>query len=169
MSTQELKLDIAGLGIVFYSPFAVADIAEGSDFLSEHFWDPADVARYVNACRLSAIGTGTPGLFRIRLHEGTPPGDIDLQSVAAIRLGLEVRDTAICFRDLYDLMEWSASCPVEQTITWPDGFFRITVISSVPPSGVLGDNQLIDMHFERISEQPKLAWPGVPDISEFLT
>ena len=168
MSTYELDLDIAGLGIVFYSPFAVAHIAEEEDFLSAHFMNPGDVAQYVNACTISAIGTGTSGEFQIRLYEGAPPSDPDLESAAVIRLGLEVRDTKICFRDLYDLMEWTAVCPEEQTISWPDGFYLITVVSYVPPSGYLGEDQVIEMYFEPVAERPKLVWPGVPDISSLL-
>src|SRR5262245_35360841 len=45
VSMRELELKIAGLGIILYSPPAVAHIAEGSDYLGEHFSRPEDVAR----------------------------------------------------------------------------------------------------------------------------
>ena len=41
---QEIALDIRGLGLILYSPPAVAHIAEGADYLGDHFWQPADVA-----------------------------------------------------------------------------------------------------------------------------
>jgi hypothetical protein len=138
---QELKLEIAGLGIVFYSPFAVADIPKGSDFLSQHFMKPQDVASFVNACTISAIGTGSPGSYLLRLFDGPYPNELEKVSRATIRLGIEVRDGSLCFRDLYDFMEWDPVCPAGQQIAFPNGFFRITVCSSRPASGILGRDQ----------------------------
>src|SRR5215216_1357032 len=67
---REVALDIRGLGLILYSPPAVAHIAEGADYLRAHFWEPADVARHVMECQLTAFGTGSPGKFRLRFADG---------------------------------------------------------------------------------------------------
>ena len=41
---------------------------------------------------------------------------------------------------------------------------RRTVYSSRPTSGILGDNQVIDIHLEPTTEKPLLRWEGVPDL-----
>jgi hypothetical protein len=160
-----IDLDIAGLGIIFYSPFAVAHIGEGQDYLSQHYTSPADVARHVEACGLTGFGTGSPGRFRLLVYDG------DLEAAAfdaaerAIRLGVEVRDAQLCVRDLYDLMTWTSDCPADQRLAVPDGFYRVTAYTSAPPSGIIGDGQEIALHFEAVSQRPALRWDGIPDLT----
>jgi hypothetical protein len=160
-----VDLDIAGLGIILYSPSAVAHIREGQDYLSERFWSPTDVAQHVVACGLTTFCTGTPGRFRLLVYDG----DIDSTALEAaertIRLGVEVRDTCLCVRDLYDLSSWTRDCPSAQQLALADGFYRITAYTSTPPSGVLGDDQEISLHLEAVSERPRLRWDGVPDLT----
>jgi hypothetical protein len=163
---REIAVDISGLGFILYSPPAVAHISEGSDYLNKHFWRPEDVARHVMACQLTGFCTGTPGSFRLRFRDGPR----DEQAVAAaefkLRLGLEVHEGVICIRDLYDLMQWSAECPASQKLPMADGWYRLTVYSSPPASGILGDNQVIDIHLEAMREKPELRWEGVPALCD---
>jgi hypothetical protein len=163
---REIAVDISGLGFILYSPRAVSHIAEGSDYLEKHFWHPQDVARHVMDCQLTAFCTGTPGSFRLRFRDGPR----DEQAVDAadfkLRLGLEAHEGVICIRDLYDLMQWSAECPELQRLPMADGWYRITVYSSRPGSGILGDNQVIDIHLEAMREKPKLRWEGVPSLCD---
>lgn len=161
---REIALDISGLGFILYSPPAVSHIPEGSDYLEKHFWQPDDVARHVMACQLTAFCTGTPGSFRLRFLEG--PRDENSVDAAdfKLRLGLQVHGGIICVRDLYDLMQWFAECPAEQQIPAADGWYRLTVYSSRPTSGILGDNQVIDIHLEPTTEKPLLRWEGVPNL-----
>jgi hypothetical protein len=163
---RELAVDISGLGFILYSPPAVIHIAEGSDYLEKHFCQPQDVARHVMDCQLTAVCTGTPGSFRLRFREGPR----DEQGVDAaefkLRLGLEVQEGIICVRDLYDLMHWTVECPTSQQLPIADGWYRLTVYSSRPASGILGDNQVIDIHLEAIQEKPKLRWEGVPTLCD---
>lgn len=65
----EIDLEIAGVGIILYSPPAVAHIPEGSDYLREHFSHGKDVARHVRACRLTGFCTGSPGEFHLRFWQ----------------------------------------------------------------------------------------------------
>ena len=82
-----------------------------------------------------------------------------------LRLGIKVRDGTVCLRDLYDLMEWSATCPARQRVRVRDGFYRLTVLSDPPASGVLGDRQRIAIYFERTARKPAIRWQGVPDLT----
>jgi hypothetical protein len=161
---RRIDLDIQGLGVILYSPYAVTHIAEGADYFTQHFREPADVARHVKECRLTAFCTGSPGRFRLAFVVGTPD-EAQVQAAAfKLRLGLEVRSGTVCVRDLYDLMEWTAECPEPQTLKVADGFYRLTVCSSPPPTGILGDDQAIMIWMEAAPEKPILRWEGVPSL-----
>jgi hypothetical protein len=162
MLMREMSLDISGLGFILYSPPAVKGIPAGSDFLQEHFSAPADVAAHVMACQLTAFCTGTPGSFRLRFSTGPRDESAVAASDYALRLGLQVHNGIVCVRDLYDLMNWSPGCPDEQTLAIADGWYRLTVFTTRPQSGILGDGQVIDIHLEEMTEKPQLRWEGVP-------
>lgn len=159
---REIALDIAGLGLILYSPPAVAHIAEGSNYLQPHFYTPEDVARHVMAGQLTGFCTGSPGSYRVRFHHN-PPTE---QTVAAVefklRLALEVHAHVVCVRDLYDLLQWEAACPAEQQVQLANGWYRLTVLSSYARSGGPGDNQLIHIHLEPVAQKPVLQCNGVP-------
>jgi hypothetical protein len=159
-----VTLEIAGLGVIFYSPRAAGHIGRGEDYLETHFWQPEDVARHVTDCQISGFGTGSPGRFVLRIYDG--PIDAAGLEAAAVkaRLGIEVHDGVLCFRDLYDLMKWEPDCAESQCVHLPSGFYRITAYTSMPESGVVGDGQTVSLHFEPCAEKPRLAWSGVPDL-----
>jgi hypothetical protein len=159
---REIELQIRGLGIILYSPPAVAHIPEGSDYLNEHFWQPVDVARHVMACQLTAFCTGSPGNFRLRLFGGSLNEEVVAAATFKLRLGLQVHEERICLRDLYDLMRWRPECPPEQQLAVPDGWYRLTVFSSPSFFGTLGDDQVIAIHLEPMPTQPLMRWEGVP-------
>jgi len=163
---REIAVDISGLGLILYSPPAVRHIPEGSDYLNNYFWQAEDVVRHVMECQLTAFGTGTPGSFLLRFRDGPR----DEQAAAAadfkLRLGLEVHEGVICVRDLYDLMKWFAECPESQQLPMANGWYRLSVYSSRPVSGILGDNQVIDIHLEPLRAKPKLRWEGVPSLCD---
>lgn len=159
---HEIAVDISGLGFILYSPPAVSHIPEGSDYLEKHF----DVARHVMACQLTAFCTGTPGSFRLRFRDGPRDEQAVYAADFKLRLGLEVHEGVICIRDLYDLMQWFAECPESQQLPMADGWYRLTVYTSRPPSGIFGDNQVIDIHLEAMQEKPKLRWEGVPTLCD---
>jgi hypothetical protein len=161
---REIALDIAGLGIILYSPPAVSHITEGSNYLQEHFWQPEDVARYVMECELTTFCTGSPGSYRVRFLDGSPKESEVQAADFSLRLGLRVRDAAVYLRDLYDFMDWSNECPQQQRLSVADGWYRLTVFSSRPANGILGDNQLIEINFEPVDDKPTLRWEGVPQL-----
>ena len=114
------------------------------------------------SCELTAFCTGSPGLFRIRFIDGPPNADDVQVADFKLRLGLWGRDGTICLRDLYDLMDWSNECPPEQCLAVVDGWYRLTVFSSRPVSGILGNDQVINVNLEPVANKPQLRWEGVP-------
>lgn len=161
---RQVDLDIRGLGVVLYSPFALAHIPEGSNFLQEHFWEPGDVARWVQGCQVTGFCTGSPGRFRMTFLVGKPDEEEVRRAQFKLRLGLEVREGVVCVRDLFDLLKWTPECPAPRKIRLADGFYRLTVCSSPPSSGLLGDDQEIVLWMELVTGKPDLKWEGVPSL-----
>ena len=162
LELKKLTLDIAGLGIILYSPFAAVDIARGSNYLEEHYWDPSEVARHVREGTIVGFGTGSPGSYHVRVCAGEPTLALMARYPWRIRLALRVQDNTVCIRDLYDLTDWEPSCPVEQTLAVESGTYRVTVASRPPDFGVIGDHQEIVICLEPVVELPALTWEGVP-------
>lgn len=162
--THEIDLQIAGLGIIVYSPFAVTHIGDGEDYLQVRFWAAEDVGRHVRNCTLTCFCTGSPGNYHLKLYDGQLDEPAVAQAEFKVRLGLEIRDRAVCVRDLYDLMRWQHKCPERQKIDMDDGFYRLTVHSTRPASGIIGDHQAVFIHFENVDSRPSLAWAGVPQL-----
>jgi hypothetical protein len=162
--SKVIELEIAGMGIIFYSPWAVEHIQPNSDYLSSHFSDATEVGNQVCACSLTGFCTGSSGIFK--LHLSTESVDeVALQATEfKIALGLEVREKTVCFRDLYDLMKWEEKCPEKQTFSLENGFYHITAHTSTPQSGLLGDGQVIHLCFRLVPERPELTWQGVPQL-----
>lgn len=106
--------------------------------------------------------TSSPGSYSLMLLSGYPEGKVLQSFEFAIRLGIKVTQRRICFRDLYDLLNWSSECSAEQVIEIEDGYHHLTICTNLPPSGIRGDNQRIVIWINRLSEMPELTWTGVP-------
>ena len=165
-SLKPISLDVSGLGIVFFSPAFVAAIPEGEDFLSSHYTLPADVAASVNACTISAFCTGSSGTYVLEVQGGAPSKEAVEAAQFSLQLGLEVRGGAVHFRDLYDLMNWTQVTPESQVFELADGFYLVTVLSSLAASELAGEDQRIEVHFESTSAKPQLNWTGVPQLCD---
>lgn len=152
--------------MILYSPPAVAHIPDGADYLRDHFWQPADVARHVNAGQLTALATGSPGSFRLRFTFGSPDESAVRAARFKLRLALQVREQTVCVRDLYDLLDWVSECPLAQQFPAADGWYRLTVFSSPPNSGILEDGQVIDVVMEPVDCPPAVHWDGVPTLGD---
>ncbi|MDO8329884.1 MAG: hypothetical protein Q7T36_05365 [Fluviicoccus sp.] len=161
---QKFRLDVAGLGLIFYSPFSAAAIQEGEDYLERGFSDPDVVEKQALEGRLVGVSTGTPGRFYLEVFQGYPD-DAELEKYAyRLRLGVEVRDRTLCVRDLYDLLKWQSKCPATQVIALTDGFYHVTLLSNDPQSGILGEDQIILVYLQQLPEMPKLKYNGVPTL-----
>jgi len=161
-----MRLSIQGLGIIFYSPFAAEHIRKGEDYLNKRYLKPEDVVPHILAGTVVGFGTGSPGTFELRFRAGYPSDDELESHDCKLRLGLEVRDETLCVRDLYDLLRWQRRCPDGQRLTLADGYYHVTLVSSAPPSGILGDDQVIDVYLNPLSTMPSLKYDGVPMLCE---
>lgn len=160
-----MKLQIYGLGIVMYSPAAVAHIAQGDNYLESHYLRDEDVQEHLQKGSLVGFGTGSPGRYRMRFHADYPAPSTSAQYDHRLRLGLVVAGGVICVRDLYDLLEWDSACPRGQSLEVSDGIYHVTVCTKVPASGILGDDQVIDVFLQPLDRFPSLQRTGIPTLS----
>jgi hypothetical protein len=165
MPPTQLDLEISGLGIVIYSPFAAAHIANEDDYLQRKYNNSSDVVEHLMNGTIVGFCTGSPGRFTLKISSGYPTQFVLDASEFKLRLGVIVRDQQLCFRDLYDLMQWFP-CPTNQIIRIPDGIYHVTVCSNVPESGVIGDGQTIQIYLQPLKEFPILKYAGVPQLCD---
>ena len=159
---QAISLVVAGLGLVFYSPWAVANIPTGADFLSQHFFDSDDVAALTNRGAIVGVCTGSPGTYLLKLYSGVLDASALCAADHRVRLCLEVREETLCVRDLYDFLSWDQELPKSQTLTLPTGFYRLTAYTSAPSDWADGDVQVVCVHFEATPTLVETVHPGVP-------
>lgn len=162
---RRIRLDVAGLGVIIYSPSSVLHIVEGEDYLQRRFSDGSAVQEHLQSGTIAAFGTGSPGMFVITSHDGCPSESVLANADLKLRLGI-VSDGTVVFRDLYDLLDWSSAFPPDQAVSKAPGIYRLTVISQIPASGILGDEQEVDVYFEHMDHVPALATVGIPMLSQ---
>lgn len=163
-SQKTMRLEISGVGFIIYSPFATSHIVEGEDYLETGFANPQEVERQAQEGKLVGVCTSSPGSFLFEVLEGYPSDDTLGENKYKLRLGVEVRDTTLCIRDLYDLIDWSSDCPPEQELKVENGFYHVTLLSGDPASGLLGDDQRILIYLQKLNEMPLLRYNGVPTL-----
>ena len=161
-----IPLDICGLGIILYSPHHVQHIEEGSDYFSSNYVLPGDVQSHIQKGTLVGFSTSSPGRYFLRFRSGYPEDAHNTDCEFKLRLGLRCVGGKVCVRDLYDLMQWTADCPEAQSFLLPDGYYHVTLCSGRPESGLLGDNQVIDVYLQKLDGLPRLADLGVPILCE---
>ncbi len=161
---KQFCLDISGLGIIFYSPEAASHISDGEDYLSTNYWTEKQVQSHIQQGSIVGFGTSTPGTFFLSFHDGNPKNQELLNAEFKLRLGIQCVGGLICFRDLYDLLDWKADCPKEQTVQLDDGSYHMTLLSHRPDSGVLGDKQKIQVFLQKLESFPALSTQGIPTL-----
>ena len=160
---SEMVIDVVGLGLIVYSPSSAAHIGGGEDYLQAHYWTPEDVAEHIQAGTIVGFCTSSPGTFILRFHGGYPS---EAQLAAAefrLRLGLR-SDGVVVARDLYELTDWTSEFPREQSFRLAAGIYHLTLCSTMPASGILGDRQVVDVFLNPLDEFPALARTGVPTL-----
>src|SRR5438128_2978332 len=108
---KKIVMNIVGLGIIFHSPESASHIQEGEDYLKSDYTTEEDVQRHIQRGSIVGFGTGSSGTFILKFHAGYPDDRFLQKCEFKLRLGLNCRGGLVCFRDLYDLMDWSATCP----------------------------------------------------------
>jgi hypothetical protein len=160
----QMKIDITGLGMVFFSPVETVGIARGSDYFSANYQSAEEVQRHIQKGSIVGFGTGSPGTYLLNFFDGEPAGSVVAASEYKLMLGLVCRGGEVHFRDLYDLMDWNPETPEDQILKLKDGIYEVTLCSSSPQSGVLGDDQTIDFFLKAVLVFPKLSRQGVPTL-----
>jgi len=160
MATMHLMT--AGMGIILFSPSMADHIAEGEKYLQNHFWDPTDVQRHLQAGSIVGVCTGSPGDYHLEFRSGRP----SLQELAAsdftARLGLRNVDGRIAVCDLFALVHWEKHVPEEQILPLPIGIYHLVFCTNKPVSGRWGDHQTIRIHMEQVTDFPAIPFNGVP-------
>jgi hypothetical protein len=162
----DLHLDINGLGIIMYSPHAVAHIAEGENYFSSNYNAGQQVLKHINEGTIVGFCTSSPGSYILKVRSGYPSErDLD-KSEFRMRLGIHVLGNKVYFNDLFALMDWNSEGKNVPTIQIEDGFYHVTLIGNIPGSGILGDSQEIFIYFNKLEAMPALNYSGVPTFCE---
>lgn len=161
---KRIVLEIVGLGIIFHSPQYTHQIAEGEDYLASSYTTEAQVQSHIQQGSIVGFGTGSPGTFILKFHSGYPDDHFLLKCDYKLRLGLHCSGGFVCFRDLYELMDWRAECLPGHSIELEDGFYHVTLCSNRPSSGTLGDDQEIHVYLQKLDDFPNLAKQGIPTL-----
>ena len=96
-------------------------------------------------CKIVPFCTGSPGDYTIRVCMGLPTDEQKLNYDYKLQVGFIVRDNELYIRDVYDLMDWTKECNLNQRIEIESGFYIITLLTIIPQSSIIGDHQIIDM------------------------
>ena len=157
MSVIQINLKIVGLGIIFYSPYAVKSIREGEPYLMRHYNEPQDVLEHIYKGSIVGFCTGSPGKYVLNIFQNEKPKIEKLNPDYAIKLCIKVEDGEIFFRDLYALLRWSEECSDDCKVKMENGNYEVIVCSWLPQSGKRGDNQQINIYFIAKSELPLIS------------
>ena len=161
---KKIILNVSGLGIVFHSPKSAAHIAEGDDYFSSNYQSEQQVQAHIQNGTIVGFCTGSPGVFILNIYLGYPNDNQLHQCEFKLRLGLNCVGGCVCVRVLYELMDWRKDCAPDRIVELTDGFYHVTLCSNTPSSGILGDNQNIDIYLQKLNAFPKLAKQCIPTL-----
>lgn len=161
---EDIKIFIEGMGIVFYSDYAVKDIKEGEDFFKNEYENPYSVGKHIRKGDIVGFCTGSGGDYILKFRSGKPSDELKSKYPIGICLAIIVDGGTLYIKDLFDLMEWSAECPKNQILNLDDGIYEMRVHTTVPASGFYGDDQIIYIHLNKVNKMPELPWCGVPPL-----
>jgi hypothetical protein len=161
---REIILVTSGMGIVFYSPKWASHIEEGADYFTSHYATEQQVQSHIQSGTIVGFMTGSPGRYILAFHAGYPDETYVQNCRFKLRLGLNCAGGIVCFRDLFDLIQWDPNCPLDQTLRIEDGCYHVTLCSEMPTSGSLGDDQIINIYLAKLEAFPRLAKQGIPTL-----
>lgn len=70
---EDITLEIAGLGIIMYSPSWACHVAPGANYLAANYESAEQVQPHIQAGTIVGFGTGSSGTFVLALRSGYPP------------------------------------------------------------------------------------------------
>jgi hypothetical protein len=125
-----LELYASGLGLMLYSPGAVAGLREAEDY-----YTPAGglreplAARVEREQRIVMLGTGSPQLdYRVHVSAGAPKAALTKAATARARFALKINGGCLLVRDGYDPMEWEAEAAHIQHVAVPDRYYAVDAL-----------------------------------------
>lgn len=167
MEQKEIKFQLEGLGFVFHSGKIMQEIEEGYDFLRNEFWENTKVANHAMKGDMIGLCTGSPGTYNLTIRLGNPEDDdsIMVSHPHRLRLGIEITDNYMYIRDLYELLEWHSECRDECKVWLENGFYEMKILTAIPESQIIGDNQELLIYLEKKKSMPSIEILGVPQFA----
>ena len=159
---DEITLSVGGFGIIFYSPQSVSHIAEGDDYFTNSYSSEVDVQVHIQAGTLVGFSVGESGEYALKFRAGYPDEDMTNKADFKYRLAVKVTDNKLVFRDMYDLTYWRPHDDESQVLHLRNGIYHVTLLTSIPQSGIIGDHQEIWVFFQKLEAMPALSKVGMP-------
>jgi hypothetical protein len=117
------RIHAAGLGLMLFSPPALAAIAARADFMRA--LEPGGVryAALVASGLVVLLGTGSPQMdYRVRVHRGGSA--LDATVLARASFGMRIED-GLAIRDGYAPMDWQIEDLQELRFALPAGLYAV--------------------------------------------
>jgi hypothetical protein len=92
----------------------MGNVAPGTNFLTEEFTQPVQIAAHIKKGDITAFCTGTGGDFDLHFLTGYPFAEVLQAYPVSIRLGLHVQGGSVQFCDLFWLSNWNTDFPQDQ-------------------------------------------------------
>jgi hypothetical protein len=145
------NIHAVGLGLMLFSPRALAAMPVKSDFMRALEPGGAHYATLVATGRVVLLGTGSPQVdYRLNVRsEGAPVP----KALARISFAMEIAD-ALAVRDGYAPMSWQPDDPEELRFPLPTGRY------AVEAAWVRGDGGPFDMAIDLLFRADPQAPPG---------
>lgn len=161
-----IDMKIVGLGMILYSPKSAEHIEDGENYFEHKYNNTEEIKRSCVEGTIVGFCTSSPGHFRLQFRDGYPTKDVIDENEFGLRLAVRIFDEVLCVRDLYDLKNWAKECPSSQKFPLKNGIYHVTLISNLPSSGILGQNQKIFVYLHKLDSMPTMKYVGVPTLCE---
>jgi hypothetical protein len=155
MPVAEGRIHAVGLGLMLFSPQALAAMPARSDFMRALEPGGAHYAALVATGRVVLLGTGSPQVdYQLRVHDDGAPVP---KALARISFAMEIAD-ALAVRDGYAAMSWQPDDPEELRFPLPTA--RYVVEAALVRSDETMFHMAIDLLFRADPQAPPGdGWP----------
>ncbi len=114
----------------------------------------------VDAQAVVLLGTGSPQLdYVVHVRLGAPLRELASAAAERTRFGLGLRGGALCVRDGYDPMDWSATGESLREVTMPDGYYAVDALWIPEPREEMVIHLFCTRTGERVAGD---GWPYLP-------
>jgi hypothetical protein len=159
----ELPISLLSGSLVFFSPASVQWIEDGYDFFTNCYSKASQVVALINDGLIGAVDFGNQGTFWLSPMPKSGLSDVELsEQQFCFEMGLAVMGGRVCFRDLYDLYQWESDLSGAQSFELADGFYKVTLATTVSPELGPGAEQRVLFIYEQMAAMPFFEWQGIP-------